>query len=225
MSVISRFPVLAAAATAAVFMAGSAFASTISLDYDRLPLSSSNQGVADQLVTLVSDNTTSALFRFEVTTGDEADLAIRQIYFEDSRGLFSGISIFAFSDGVDFETGNANPKDLSSGETAEPAFNATPGLNAQAKQGAGGAAQIDLGEYLTLSLTYADAFGFADVRAALDDGNLRVGLRATDPVSSYVSRATGTPVAPIPLPAAGWLLVTALGGLGAAGLRRRRKDA
>ena len=32
-------------------------------------------------------------------------------------------------------------------------------------------------------------------------------------------------VAPIPLPAAGWLLLTALGGLGAAGLRRRRKDA
>ncbi len=29
----------------------------------------------------------------------------------------------------------------------------------------------------------------------------------------------------IPLPAAGWLLLTALGGLGVAGLRRRRKDA
>ncbi len=36
---------------------------------------------------------------------------------------------------------------------------------------------------------------------------------------------TGNGLAPIPLPAAGWLLLTAIGGLGAAGLRRRRKDA
>jgi hypothetical protein len=35
---------------------------------------------------------------------------------------------------------------------------------------------------------------------------------------------TGNGLAPIPLPAAGWLLLTALCGLGAAGLRRRRKD-
>jgi hypothetical protein len=32
-------------------------------------------------------------------------------------------------------------------------------------------------------------------------------------------------LAPIPLPAAGWLLLTALGGLGAAGLRGKRRKA
>lgn len=52
-------------------------------------------------------------------------------------------------------------------------------------------------------------------------------------VISYTNTGTGSGLshiveyglAPIPLPAAGWLLLTALGGLGAAGLRRRRKDA
>ena len=49
------------------------------------------------------------------------------------------------------------------------------------------------------------------------------------------ARGTGTPpngdpgngngTAVIPLPAAGWLLLTAIGGLGATGLRRRRKNA
>lgn len=52
----------------------------------------------------------------------------------------------------------------------------------------------------------------------LGQGNLRIG-------NIVASVETTETIAPIPLPAAGWLLVTALGGLGAAGLRRRRKDA
>lgn len=218
MSMIAR-QFRAGAIAVALMIGGATFATastTIDLSYGRLPPTSPNQGIASDILTSVSDGTTGALFHFSLaTTG--SGYQIGNIYFDDETlHLFGGISISG-STGTDvaYTTGTANPADLSSGTTAVPPFTATTGLNAAPDNGAGGAHAIDEGESLDLLLSYNTGFSFSDVAAAIANGSLRVGVRATDPVSSYVN------VAPVPLPATGLLMLGALGGLGLA-MRRKR---
>lgn len=205
------------ALVAAVLSAGGALAATVTLDYGRLPPGTPNQGISQYISTTVSDSDPlGATFTFSLLPGAGSS-QLNEIYFDDA-GHFGGISISAFSAGVNYTVGNAAPADLSQGNTATPAFVATAGLNATPVNGAGGANRIDLGESLSLLLTYNVGFDWGSVIAGLTDGSLRVGVRGTDPTSSYVNNA----LAPVPLPASGLVLAGAVLGLGA--LRRKRRQ-
>jgi hypothetical protein len=78
------------------------------------------------------------------------------------------------------------------------------------------------GEQLTIWFALGGN-SFASLLTAITTGEVKVGLH----VIAFQNGGSEafTAVAPIPLPAGGWLLLTAIGGLGAAGLRRRRKAA
>ena len=99
-------------------------------------------------------------------------------------------------------------------------FVTTAGLVAEAS--GNNATGITVGESLTLALTFAAGFDFADFLAALESGDFRIGLhvRSLEGGASDSFVSSSVPSA-VPIPAAGFLLLGALGGLAA--LRRRRK--
>ena len=74
-----------------------------------------------------------------------------------------------------------------------------------------------------VSVKYGNSYDLWAINEPFFLGSFNVDYTAAQNAISHVTLWDSP--APIPLPAAGWLLLTALGGFGVAGLRRRRKAA
>lgn len=149
--------------------------------------------------------------------------SITDVYWDDQGGLLRRMgSIAGSSSGVSFSQG-ASPGNLPGGNTI--GFSVSPsGASADSNpptQPKG----VNPGEWLTIVWSLVSGKTYNDVLAALNlggdqSGSMRIGLHVqgfgNGGSESFVN---GTP-APVPVPAAGVLL---MGGLAAMGLMRRRR--
>ena len=206
-------------AGALALMAGASAAATIG--FERITSNSPIDG-SSQLQGNASDHGATVQIVFEVLAGAQGGANITEIYFSDLLGLFtSPLSLsnyVAHTGNVVFEFGGNNtPPELPGANGADPAFVTTAGLVAEAS--GNNATGITVGESLTISLNFAVDFDFNDFLAALENGDFRVGLHVRSLADGQSDAFVSEPAA-VPVPAAGFLLIGALGGLAA--LRRRR---
>lgn len=181
----------------------------------------SNTGLdaSSQMVIDVTDGGTAAIFDISAVAGALSSFTMAEIYWDADDVLAPPVTEISSSAGVNMNEGAANPGNLPAGNSISPPFTVTAGLLADAAPG--NANGIDIGESYVVSLGYATGVSFADLLAAFADGTARIGIHVRSHngggSESYVS--TGE-MSPVPLPAAGWLMIAALGGVAA--LRRRK---
>lgn len=215
------FRSVALATTLALGLVWTAQAAT--LPFDRIT-TNSNVNAAGQLSVTVADFGTQARFSFSVLSGAQSGATIKEIYFSDVDGLFTGSPEILTQNGVSYVAGQADPGDLPSGNNASPAFTVTGKLLADIDNRKGGNANgIQIGDLLVLGLNFAAGNTFTDLLARINSGAFRVGLHvgslnggASD---SFVSKP---PTTVVPLPAG---LPLMLAGIGALAVLRRRKAA
>jgi MYXO-CTERM domain-containing protein len=172
---------------------------------------------------------------FTFTNVGLAASAITDIYFDDRGGTLSGSMVITSSEmsgptPVSFKE-FATPANLPGGGGLSPAFQTTAGFSSEStnphvRNGVGNTS----GGEEWVSLTFNLALDFAAVLAALDNGNLRVGLHvqgfAGGGSESFINGRGEQPLGEdppppiIPLPATGGL---GLAGLAAIGAYRRRR--
>ena len=203
-------------AGALALMAGASAAATIG--FERITSNSPIDG-SSQLQGNASDHGATVQIVFEVLAGAQGGANITEIYFSDLLGLFTPRPVYvAHTGNVVFEFGGNNTlPELPGANGADPAFVTTAGLVAEAS--GNNATGITVGESLTISLNFAVDFDFNDFLAALENGDFRVGLHVRSLADGQSDAFVSEPAA-VPVPAAGFLLIGALGGLAA--LRRRR---
>lgn len=155
--------------------------------------------------------------------------SITDVYFDDSvdgagvPGVLAGNGSVFNGTGVSFSFG-ASPGNLPGGNDPAYSFAVSP-VGASADSNSPTAPRgVNPGETLGLSMALLGGVSFADVIAALDAGGVDTGLRIGLHVQafgdggseSFISRPS-----PVPLPAAAWLLLSAMGGMAMLGRRRR----
>ena len=143
-----------------------------------------------------------------------AAASITDIYFDD--GTLLGLASITNGTGVDFSQG-ASPGNLPGGNSISPAFQATAGFTADSNpptQPNG----VNPGETVTIFFTLQSGGTIADVISELYSQELRIGLHAQG-FANGGSESFVNVIAPVPLPAAAWLM---LSGLGALRVMRRR---
>lgn len=205
-------------------VAGGAGAATV--NFERITENSPSDS-AGQLVLNVTDDGARALFAFTVGSDSPSpDASIAEIYFSDLNGIFALPLSLEDQSGVSFGVGSATPPNLPGANLATPDFVVTSGL--LANSGNANSNAIQFGDLLVLAMNYAAGGSFSSLLDALDSGAFRVGLHVRSLVGTKDDTTTSdsfvsTPPASVPVPAAGLLLVGALGGLAA--LRRRRHSA
>lgn len=212
------FKKLSVAAAAALAFA-TAQAGAVTIGFDRIT-SNSSADASSQLSAEITDNGTGVLISFLVSDGANPGANITEIYFSDLLMLFSPPpSIFSQSAGVSFEVGGSNtPPELPSANNASPAFVTTAGLVAEAS--GNNATGLTVGETLILALTYSSGVDFSDVLAALSGGDFRIGLHVRSLLKGESDAFVSTPPSEVPLPAAAWLMIAGLSGLGFASRRK-----
>lgn len=171
-------------------------------------------GEAQLTVDVTDPGGNQVLFTF-LNAGPAAS-SIVQVYFDD--GSLLGIASIDDSDpGVEYSQ-DASPPDLPGGENATPPFEVTAGFLADADAGQGGKQLhgVNPGESLGILFDLQDEQTFNNVIAELASGELRIGIH----VQGFDSGGSESFINnPVPLPAAVWLLGSAL--LALIGLRRR----
>jgi hypothetical protein len=192
--------------------------------YDFFKLTSnSSSDVGSQLQMTVDDVAlmpTKVSFRFD-NLGPLAS-SITGIYFDD--GALLGIASINEGPGVQFTQGGS-PPNLPAGNTASPPFVTTAGFLADSDppvQPNG----VNPGEWVEIIFNLKLGKTVADVNTALAmggvDGGLRVGLHVQaqpdGQSDSYLNN-----FAVVPLPAAAWMGMSLLGGVGGVGFFRRRR--
>lgn len=209
--------------TLGLAVAFSGYASAVTVGFERI----TNNSVADasaQLSVDITDGGDGALLDFTVSAGPNPGANIAEIYFDDGPPvLFDPPPVVVSQIGASFEVGNNSPGELPSANNATPPFNTTSGLEAEAD--GNNATGVTVGDTLILKLIYAGAADFNSVLAALDSGAFRIGLHVRSLLNGQSDSFVNTPPQVVPVPAAAWLFLTALGGLGFAGWRRRRATA
>lgn len=152
--------------------------------------------------------------------------SITDVYWDDQAGLLGTMGAISGSSGVSYSQ-YASPGNLPGGQSI--GFSVSPsGASADSNSGPGGVMKngVNPGEWLTIVWSLLSGATYADVLAALNlggdqPGSLRIGVHVqgfgNGGSESFVN---GTP-APVPVPAAGILLIGALGGLAAMRGRKR----
>lgn len=163
-------------------------------------------------VTETAGGDVSFMFTNDVSDGS----AIAQIYF-DFGSMLGGLTDPTWTSHADtaFVEG-ASPANLPGGQDPGVGFYSDYGLNR--KQQGGMKNALHAGEWLDVVWTLSAGATFSDVIAALDSGDMRVGLhvQSVGPDGELSFAA----VTPTPVPGAVWLFGTGLVGL--VGLRRFR---
>ena len=157
---------------------------------------------------------TGGLVDFTFRNVGPAASSITRVYFEDSIPLFSNVrSVFAQSDDVNFVF-DVNPANIPGGVDISFAADFNAGSTAPVEPNG-----VHPDQFVTIRLGLLEQFSYASVLGAIGDSDLRIGVRAQGLPGSagFVNNP-----APIPLPAAAWMLLSALGGLGLLGFRRKQ---
>jgi hypothetical protein len=167
-------------------------------------------GALQFLVEVVAGPGGQAQFTF-TNTGSVAS-SITDIYFDN--GSLLGIASISNGAGVDFSQG-ATPGNLPGGNSISPPFIASAGFTADSNpptQPNG----INPGENVTIFFSLQSGGTFADVIRELYSREIRIGVHA----QGFANGGSESFVNVVPLPAAGWLMISALSAFCVAGRRR-----
>lgn len=160
------------------------------------------------------------LVDFTFVNAGPAQSTMATLYFDDAAGLIDSIALNNVGGPV-FSLG-ATPPVLPGGNGGPVFFTTDFGATASPPPPSNG---VTAGESYTITATLLAGFDFDDVIAALSVADiseaLRVGVHAIAFASGGSESFITGDSAVIPLPAAGWLLLTGLAGLGFAAKRRK----
>lgn len=148
--------------------------------------------------------------------------SITDVYWHDQAGVLGTMGSITGSSGVSFSQG-ASPGNLSGGNTI--GFSVSPSGASADSNSPVQPMGVNPGEWLTIVWSLVSGTTFSDVIAALNlggnqAGSLRVGIHVQGFANGGSESFVNGPPAPVPVPAAGLMLVAGLGALGFA--RRRR---
>jgi hypothetical protein len=124
--------------------------------------------------------------------------------------------------GTDFTAGGANPGNLPGGNNLANPFVADKKFSADA-QGNPSKGIDTATDSLEMKISLKPTITFTSLIAALNSGNLRVGLHVRNIGQGCDSDSFVNNPVVVPLPAAAWPALATLGGLGIAAHRRRQR--
>lgn len=214
---------LLAALAAAAFVVSAAAANAVTYSFTGVT-SNSTADVSTGQTQLTMDVLDSGSGTVSFTFNNSGPLAssITDVYWDDQASLLGTMGAITSSSGVSFAQG-ANPGNLPGGNTI--GFTVSPSGASADSNAPAQPNGVNPGEWLTIVWNLISGATFADVIAALNlggdqSGSLRVGIHVQGFANGGSESFVNTP--PIPLPAAGWLMVA---GLGALTIARRRRTA
>ncbi|MCA0274361.1 MAG: VPLPA-CTERM sorting domain-containing protein [Proteobacteria bacterium] len=212
------------AAFAAAVVFGSYAAEAATYSFVNITNNNATDAAAGQsqlTMDVLAVGTTGVSFTF-LNVGAAA-MSIADVYWDDQAGTLGAMGSITSSSGVSFSQGAA-PPNLPGGQSV--GFSATGSADSNPPVQPNG---VNPGEWLTIVWSLISGATYSDVLAALNlggdqAGSLRVGIHvqgfAGGGSEAFVN---GTPPpAPVPVPAAGLLLIGALGGLAAMRGKKRK---
>jgi len=225
-----RFLSVCSAVLAAVLLVGGVGAAKAETYTFSQLIGSSSTEPTDQFTMVATQSGTDAIsFTFYNNVGETS--SITDIYVTGTDGLLlTPGEITDQSAGVDFSVG-ADPANLPVGTSYD--FYATAGADSNPPVWENGINQT--GEYVTWTFALASGVTYDDVIAAINSGELSIGLRApgySGGSASFIntcsiagcSTSPSIDTAAIPLPASLWLMLGAMGGLALLSRFVRRRD-
>jgi hypothetical protein len=158
---------------------------------------------------------------FTFRNAGPAASSITDVYFDD--GTLLGIAQIFAGPGVSFSQG-ASPPNLPGGNTLSPAFLTSAGFLSDSDPPAQPNG-VNPGEWLTIRFNLLNPPSgppdYTDTLAALASGELRIGIHVQGYAGGGSESFVNTAV--VPLPAAAWMGMSLLGGVGGVGFFRRRR--
>lgn len=220
MKILNLRSLMAAAILAGISSLGfNSAAHAVTVDFAAIPADGALAG-ADQINLDITDLGTAAQFNWTMSAGVNPDMNIAEIYIDDRTPIFLAPINITTQIGTDFTPGDANPGNLPGGNTLPDPFTVTTDLLADAQGRSTNG--LTIGDNLIFNISYALGANFTDLLDALNNGSLRVGVHARSLLGGESEGYVSQPPSPIPVPAAGLLLLGSLGGL--AVIRRRKKS-
>ncbi len=204
-------------------------ASTVDISFSRIT-SNNAENIAAQLSAQALDQSSAdsvwgqtiasdeVLFTFNNNVGITSN--VHEIYFDDGTFLSQTSLINSLGGFTNYTGGTPTPGNLPGANNINPAFDATASFGADTSGNPSNGLNASE-DYLGIVIKLLPNLGFSDVQNALSNGDLRLGLHIGSIGSAGGSDSfVSNPVNPVPLPAAVWLLGTAL--LGLVGFKRKQ---